>query len=346
MSRNLSLSLSRLFSARTLRHPGRAPALRRRRFHAAEGLEGRVLLAATIYTVNAITDDGVGSQNTGDLRYCIDQANANANSAGSVIQFDPTVFGTPQTITLSSTLTMSETGGPEVIDGPGASLVAISGNNSVEVFSVSSGVTATLTGLTIANGLAPEGGGLAVNGATVSLANVAVVSNQAVGTDGAAGLSGDSGPGGDGGTGGSGLGGGIYLSSGGLTLNDDVITDNVARGGAGGAGGMGANGQSGTLFGAGGNGGSGGAGGAGGFGAGGGLYAAGGSLVLNNVQFGSDQAIGGAGGPGGNGGSGGHPGYAYSKGIGGAGGAGGPGGSRIGGRRWALRRCWHPPPEQ
>ena len=152
-----------------------------------EGLEARVLLAATVYTVNAITDTGAGSGTTGDLLYCIDQANANPNTDGSVIQFDPTVFGTPQTITLSSTLTLSETAGPEAIDGPGASLVTISGNNTVEVFSVSSGVTATLTGLTITDGRATQGGGLSIDGGKVSLTNVNVISNQAEGADGAAG---------------------------------------------------------------------------------------------------------------------------------------------------------------
>src|SRR5262249_48115972 len=135
MSRHLSGSLSRLLSSRTLRLAGRpSPPRRGRRLWAAEVLEGRVLLAATIYTVNAITATGAGSGTTGDLRYCIDQADANSNTDGSLIQFDPTVFGTPQTITLSSTLTLSETAGPEVINGPGANLATVSGNNAVKVF--------------------------------------------------------------------------------------------------------------------------------------------------------------------------------------------------------------------
>ncbi len=96
---------------------------RRRRLWALESLEPRVLLAATIYTVNATTDTGAGSGTTGDLLFCITQANNDPNTDGSEIQFDPTVFGTPQTITLSSTLTLAETAGPEVIDGPGESLV-------------------------------------------------------------------------------------------------------------------------------------------------------------------------------------------------------------------------------
>src|SRR6516164_10925062 len=55
----------------------------------------------TAYTVNATTDTGTGSGTTGDLRYCITQATA---AAGNSINFDTTVFGTPQTITLTSAL--------------------------------------------------------------------------------------------------------------------------------------------------------------------------------------------------------------------------------------------------
>ncbi len=284
-----------------------------------------VTYTATVYTVNAITDTGTGSGTTGDLLYCISQANANPNLVGSVIEFDPTVFGTPQTITLSSTLSLSETAGPEVISGPGASLVTVSGNNAVEVFSVVSDVTATLTGLTISGGWASQGGGLSVDGGTVSLTNVTVINNQAVGTDGAAGAVGQSGPGGPGGDGSSGLGGGIYLAGGSLSLNDDLIASNVARGGAGGTGGVGGVLLFNTAQ-------SGGAGGAGGSAAGGGIYVVGGTLVLNNDVVQSNQAIGGAGGKGGAGRSGvgsyvgtvGHPGG--KGGNGGAGGAGEGGG--------------------
>jgi hypothetical protein len=267
------------------------------------GFDVQTNTAPTHYTVDLTSDTGAGSGREGDLRYVIDEADANTNPLGSVIRFDPTVFASPQTITLSSTLVLSETAGPEVIDGPGASLVTVSGNNAVEVFSVASGVTATLTGLTIANGLAAQGGGIAVDGGTVSLTNVTVTGNQAVGSAGMAGAAG-----------GSGLGGGIYLGSGSLVLNGDIINGNVARGGAGG------------------NGGSGGHGGSGGSAAGGGIYAAQGTLVLKNDVVGSNQAIGGAGGNGGNAGPGGAGGFGGARGgPGGNGGAGGSGGVGQGG---------------
>jgi hypothetical protein len=62
-------------------------------------------------------------------------------------------------ITLSATLVLSATDGPEVIGGPGANVVAVSGNNAVQVFQVNSGVTASLSGLTISHGLAENGNG-------------------------------------------------------------------------------------------------------------------------------------------------------------------------------------------
>ena len=142
------------------RREARMRTRRGRRLLVLEGLEDRLLLSGnpTIYTVNSTGNGTTGTGDSGTLPYVIGQANANTNAAGSVIEFDPTLFATPQTITLSTTLTLSETAGREVIDGPGASLVTISGNNAVQVFSVASGVTASFTGLTISGGTANKGG--------------------------------------------------------------------------------------------------------------------------------------------------------------------------------------------
>ena len=98
-------------------------AARRRWISVLEGLEARILLSGspTIYTVDLTSDNGTGSGTTGDLLYCISQANANTSTAGSEIQFDPTVFNSaaPKTITLANALVLDETAGREVIDGPG-----------------------------------------------------------------------------------------------------------------------------------------------------------------------------------------------------------------------------------
>ena len=128
---------------RTLRTSRRLSHTRRRRGKQpwlVESLEDRLLLAGspTIYTVNSTGNGTTGTGNSGTLPYVIGQANANSNIAGSEIQFDPTVFKTAQTITLSSTLVLSETAGPEVIDGLGESIVTVSGAGAVGVFSVTS----------------------------------------------------------------------------------------------------------------------------------------------------------------------------------------------------------------
>ena len=47
-----------------------------------------------IFTVNSLGDAGVGSNDEGDLRYCIDQANDD-NDANTIV-FDPTVFAHPR----------------------------------------------------------------------------------------------------------------------------------------------------------------------------------------------------------------------------------------------------------
>ena len=190
--------------------------------------------------MNAPTDTGSGSGSTGDLRYVLGQANANPNPDGSVIQFDPTVFSSPQTITLSSTLTLSETAGPEVIRGPGASLVTISGQDAVGVFQVNGGVTATLAGLTIADGRATAGAGID-NAGTLTLADCTLSSDSVI-TGGGGGiansgtmmltgctLSGDSAFTG----GGDNVGGGIS-NTGMMTLADCTLSSDSAVNGGGG----------------------------------------------------------------------------------------------------------------
>ena len=176
----------------------RAIAQRRRLNPLCEVLESRQLLAGpTTYLVNSIGDAGVGSGNTGDLRYAITQANANSNPAGSQIQFDPTVFSTPQTITVATPLDLNNQAGPVTITGPGANLLTISGGNTTQVFNITNQSSAddVISDLTIANGMAVTNAieGLYANGGGISF-------------------------------------------SGGLTINDAVITHNTEQGGNGGGG--------------------------------------------------------------------------------------------------------------
>ena len=177
-----------------------------------EGLEDRILLAGspTIYTVNSTGNGTTGTGDSGTLPYVIGQSNANTNAAGSKIQFDPSVFGSPQTILLSSTLVLSETTGPEVINGPGTNVVTVSGNNAVQVFAVDTSVTATITGLTIASGSTADNGGGIHNSGTLTVADSAIDKSSAKSDFD------DNG------------GGGIY-NAGKMTVSNSTIDNNVAE---------------------------------------------------------------------------------------------------------------------
>jgi hypothetical protein len=121
-----------------------------------ERMEDRTLLTVLSLSVTNANDSGSGS-----LRAAILCANAYTDPDGSVIEFAPSMDN--QTITLASTLELSETHGPEIIDGSGAN-VTVSGGGSVRVFRVDSGVSATMRGLTVSGGMVtasdPNGGGL------------------------------------------------------------------------------------------------------------------------------------------------------------------------------------------
>jgi parallel beta-helix repeat protein len=137
-----------------------------------EPLEDRRLLST--WTVTSTLDDG----STGTLRWAISQANAAGGA--ETINFSPTVFSAPQTITLGGTqLELSNTTGTETITGPAAG-VTISGNKKSRVFQVDSGVTAALSGLTIAAGSATGAGGGLYNLGTTTLTNCTVGGNSAV----------------------------------------------------------------------------------------------------------------------------------------------------------------------
>jgi predicted outer membrane repeat protein len=66
------------------------------------------------------------------------------------------------------------------IDGPGAALLAISGNNERRVLAVWSGAQVTIEGVTIRNGFdTGEGGGILVSSSTLTLINTVVAYNVA-----------------------------------------------------------------------------------------------------------------------------------------------------------------------
>src|SRR5262245_31481223 len=87
-------------------------------------LEDRTVPA--LFSVTTTADSGAGS-----LRQAITDANGNFGSDSIV--FDAAKFATPQIITLSSTLTITDS---VMITGTSAANVTISGNSSVRVLSI------------------------------------------------------------------------------------------------------------------------------------------------------------------------------------------------------------------
>ncbi len=181
-----------------------------------ELLERRVVLSPTIFTVNSTGSGTSGSGTSGTLPYVISLANANSNTAGSEIVFDPTVFSSPQTITLTAgMLELSGTTGTISIAGPAAGLTVSGGGNilrQIRVFQVDPGVTASISGLTISDGLtfSGNGGGMA-NYGTATLTDCTVSGNTGK------------------------HGGGVFNSGGAnLTMTDCTLSGNYAYGSSGG----------------------------------------------------------------------------------------------------------------
>jgi hypothetical protein len=128
----------------------------------------RVALAATPPVTNC--DDG----GPGSLRQAVQDA-----PSGAVITLGR-LHGCSR-ITVDSTVDIDR---PLTIDGPGAGRLAVSGNDAVEVFHVDPGVRATLAGLTIEDGDAPNGGGI-YNGGSLTVRD-AVLSDDHAATGGGA----------------------------------------------------------------------------------------------------------------------------------------------------------------
>jgi autotransporter-associated beta strand protein len=194
----------------------------------------------TTFTVTGTGDAGTGSGTSGDLRYCI--AQANANSGADVID----ASGVTGTITLSNTLRTLEITDSVTISGPspdasGQPRLAIKsglspnvpGYRILDIGNSTGGLVVALSGLSIQGGfvLAPggsggndaQGGGIRFvgtsTGNSLTLTNCAVTGNKAYAAQD---------------TTGRGEGGGLFASGVALTMQDSTISGNSARGGQGG----------------------------------------------------------------------------------------------------------------
>ncbi len=139
--------------------------------------------APATFTVTSTADSApAGNPTPGTLRWAVEQADA--ATTPSTINFS--LGSSPATIALEQgQLELSNTNEPVTIDGPGASLLSISGNHASRVFEVGSLVNnVTISGLTITGGSAAlHGGGLYVApsppGYVVTLDNCTITGNSA-----------------------------------------------------------------------------------------------------------------------------------------------------------------------
>jgi len=178
-----------------------------------------------LFFVTELTDNalpgGHGAPNpnggSGDLRYCITQANSNHQA--NTIDFDLVTFATAQTIDLSAPISLTDAYGTQTIFGPAAG-VTIKAPSGSDILTVSGGVTASLSRLTFTGGLSGSGGlfggGTPIgNGGAISNAGNLTLQNCQI-TGNVAGEQ----------------GGGVY-NSGTLTLNSCTVSGNFATRGGG-----------------------------------------------------------------------------------------------------------------
>ncbi|MBL1177276.1 FG-GAP-like repeat-containing protein [Pantanalinema sp. GBBB05] len=145
--------------------------------------------------VDTLVDENDGDYSPGDLSL---RESVQLAGRGSTISF---ASGLQGTITLNSQLLINKN---LTIDGPGANLLSLSGNNTSRVFEIANGATVTLEGLTIANGFANNASGGAIeNYGTLMVDNSRVTNNRAV------------------------YGGGIH-NVGNLTLQNSTVDNNTA----------------------------------------------------------------------------------------------------------------------
>lgn len=159
------------------RRPDDKPAAassRRNRFRPRlEQCEGRVLL--TTYTVTSLGDAGAGRGTSGDLRFCIRQANADG-------QRDTITFAVVGTIQLNSSLPTLNNARGITIAGPGAESLTVRGggaSSNFQILKIKQGASATITGITFADGNAPQLGGAIYNRGWLRVRRAAFVGNSA-----------------------------------------------------------------------------------------------------------------------------------------------------------------------
>jgi hypothetical protein len=115
-------------------------------------------------TVTSNSDNG----GTGTLRYQIENA-----CPGDVIQFDPSLSNS--TIVLNSEIAVNQNFS---VIGLGINSLSISGNNASRIFSINTGVTFSVSALSLINGYSSSNGGAFLNNGDLQLENINFAGNK------------------------------------------------------------------------------------------------------------------------------------------------------------------------
>src|SRR5882724_4332664 len=122
--------------------------------------------------------------------------------------------GIASPITLASELLISN--GVSII-GPGDKVLTLNGNNAVRVFHLTNNPTASISGLTIANGQnSSRGGGIFQDSGSLALSGCTIMSNHSTGSFSSA-------------------GGGIFVAGGSIAASNCTFSTNTSKAGGGGA---------------------------------------------------------------------------------------------------------------
>jgi predicted outer membrane repeat protein len=153
--------------------------------------------------------------------------------AGGTVDFQPDLTGTIALSTGELAITHALT-----IAGPGADAITVSGSHASRLFNIASASTVAISGLSIADGQASQGGGISVDG-TLNISNCVISDNASsgnggsifIGTMGALRI--DNSTVSDNTAANS--GGGIFTTTGSLSISDSTLSGNHASNGSGGA---------------------------------------------------------------------------------------------------------------
>jgi len=141
------------------------------------------LASGPAFVVNQADDlgDGFCAAAPGDCTLRDAVAAANSNVDASTITFDPTVFATPQTISLVQGEMLIST--PTQISGPGSLLLDVdaqSASRHFEVYRYGSVIDVLLSGMTLRNGASNDNGGSILAEEQLSLSDMRLLDNAGI----------------------------------------------------------------------------------------------------------------------------------------------------------------------